>query len=174
MTPLTYTPGRAPDPKLAHFYPGDPIRQIERASIRAFMERHAALLKGRTVDFGCGEMPYRDLVTGPYEPYEKSQRLPGGYFDAVMCNQVLQYVHTPASTLGTIHSLLQPGGTLLLTYRTNWDQVEDSDRWRFTKSGMFELLQRAGFIVSAHELLSQVAIGNFTFPLSHGAVCTRA
>jgi SAM-dependent methyltransferase len=152
----------------------DPIRQVERASIRAFMEKHAACLTGRVLDFGAGQQPYRDLVSGDYIPYEKGGHLTGGYVDAVMCNQVLQYVDRPLDILRHgIYSALKPGGHLLLTYPTNWDEVEPTDLWRWTRAGMEQLLRQAGFAILIHERRAEVVLGNFKFPLGYGAVCTR-
>jgi SAM-dependent methyltransferase len=177
--PLIYSPPRtlsgASWEDVADSYSvSDPIRQVERASIRAFMERHRMYLQGRVLDFGAGKEPYRDLVSGEYVPYEKGQRLPGGAFDAVVCNQVLQYVDDPVHSIRwALHAVLRQAGHLLLTYATNWDEVELEDRWRFTKSGMEELLKGAGFIVREHELRAAVRIGSYNFPLGYGVLCIR-
>lgn len=152
----------------------DPIRQVERASIRAFMEKHQAYLKGRVMDFGAGTQPYKDLVDGEYVPFEKDEPVPGGYFDAVMCNQVLQYVVDPFHALQWgIRAALRVGGVLLLTYPTNWDEVEETDLWRFTAHGMARLLENAGFTLMAFERRAEVVIGNFTFPLGYGVVAIK-
>ena len=161
--------------EVAPFYAaGDPIRQIERASIRAFMVKHRAYLKGRVMDFGAGEQPYRDLVDGEYCPFEKGGRDPGGYFDAVMCNQVVQYLDDPKQLLawGT-RAPLKVGGHLVMTYPTNWAEVETEDLWRFTKAGMERLLREIGFTVVAHELRAAVAVGAFQFPLGYGVIARR-
>lgn len=152
----------------------DPIRQVERASIRAFMEKHRGYLKGRVLDFGAGKQPYKDLVEGEYVPYEKDGALPGGYFDAVICNQVLQYVMDPLHTLQWgIRASLRVGGALVLTYPTNWDEVEKTDLWRFTELGMALLLQNLGFKVVAQERRAEVVFGNFKFPLGYGVVAIK-
>lgn len=160
--------------EIGHFYPGDPIRQIERASIRAWMVKHRDLLTGRVLDFGSGDEPYKDLVAGEYVPHEKDSQGPHGYFDAVICNQVLQYVNDPENVLRwAIAASLKRGGHLLLTYATNWDEVEKEDLWRFTKSGMERLLQKCGFTILAHDLRAKVQFGNFSFPLGYGVLCQR-
>lgn len=178
--PIVYSPPHtlmgAEWEEVAGFYAaGDPIRQIERASIRAFMVKHAHVLGGRVLDFGSGDEPYRDLIRGEYVPYEKDRgSMPGGYFDAVICNQVLQYVTDPMNVLRwALHASLRPGGHLLFTYAANWDEVEKEDLWRFTKAGMERLLREAGFTLLDHELRAKVQIGCFSFPLGYGALCTR-
>jgi SAM-dependent methyltransferase len=177
--PLTFTPPRgihgAAWEQVAPFYPaGDPIRQIERASIRAFMEKHRQYLGGRVLDFGAGTEPYRDLVAGDYVPHEDGRNMPGGFFDAVICNQVLQYLTDPVNILRWgMYASLRAGGHFLLTYAANWDEVEATDYWRFTKAGMERMLREIGFTILAHELRAQVVIGNFKFPLGYGVVCIR-
>ena len=158
----------------------DPIRAMERASIRAFMEQHKEKLKERVLDFGSGEQPYRDLIEGDYFPFEGSeiQLLENiAEVDTIMCNQVLQYVDVPDFTLQVFASHLTPGGHLILTYATNWDEVPNDcyhgshcDRWRFTKKGMEDLLARAGFEVLEHQRRCEVRVGAFTFPIGYGVV----
>lgn len=155
------------------YCPGDRIRQMELASIRAFMEQNRGLLKGRVLDFGAGRQPYRDLVDGEYVPVDKGQGYEGT-FDAIMCNQVLQYVANPKLVLLTFAAALRPGGRLVMTYPTSWDEVEGDDWWRFTKAGMEVYLRVAGFTINVHQRRAEVGIANFTFPLGYGVVCTRA
>src|SRR5579885_1060543 len=159
--------------EVEHFYPGDRIRQIERASIRAFMEKHRELLRGDVLDFGSGAQPYRDLVSGDYTPHEKGDALPTRSYDAIMCNQVLQSVDYPLRALLDMRSLLRPGGKILLTYECCWDFIEEVSKWRFTPSGMSDLLRQAKLSAGEHELRAVVQLKNFRFPLGYGAVCTR-
>jgi SAM-dependent methyltransferase len=182
--PISYTPhlvrniamlAGATWEEVAPFYSSsDPIRQIERASIRAFMEKHRQHLGGRVLDFGAGTEPYRDLVGGDYVAHEAGGNMPGGYFDTVICNQVLQYLTDPLNILTWgMYASLRAGGHFLLTYATNWDEVEETDYWRFTKAGMERMLRATGFTVLAHELRAEVVIGHFKFPLGYGVLCTR-
>ena len=160
------------------------VRDVERRSIRTFMERYRGLLRGRVLDFGAGKPgtcavpePYRDLVDvrngGEYVPYDLGDERPRWPFDVVMCNQVLQYVDSPAAALIDFADWLKPGGTLVLTYATNWDEVEESDLWRITKAGMERLLKHAGFDVVEHERRADVGIGSFRFALGYGVVAKR-
>jgi len=157
------------------FYrPNDPVRRIERASIRTFMLKHRELLSGCVLDFGAGKQPYRDLVKGEYVPYEPPGELDQERFDAAMCNQVMQYVLNPPVALYGIRKALKPGGHLLLTYPTNWAEVEATDLCRFTRAGMERLLDGAGFNVIAHELRAEVVVaGTFRFALGYGAVARK-
>lgn len=168
----------ADDHELESFYsPVDRIRQIERASIRKWMEEHVQYLKGRVLDFGCGKQPYKDLILGEYFPVEK-----GGYisrekpFDAIMCNQVVQYLHHGELQflLELLHEVLRVDGHLLVTFPTNWDVCEpDIDLCRFTQTGMQKLLESIGFKFVSSDLRATVVLGNFQFQLGYGMVVQR-
>lgn len=158
------------------FYPsGDLVRQIERASIRAFMEKHRRhLATGTVLDFGAGEGPYRDLVRMIYVSHEKGEEIRNCPYDAVMVNQVLQYLDDPLGTLVDLYQRLRIGGHLVMTYATNWAEVEGSDRVRFTRAGMNRMLRAARFEVIAHELRAEVKLpGGFRFALGYGVVCQK-
>ena len=45
----------------------------------------------------------------------------------------------------------------MLTYPTNWPEVEPEDLQRFTKAGMERLLTEAGFEIVRHERSAEVA-----------------
>ena len=127
------------------------IRETERQSIRKFVEDNAVLLSDRTLDYGCLDSPYKDLVTGEYVGWDVGQPKPTGLFDAVLCTQVMEYVSRPKLVLQEFFDVLRPGGKLLLTYPTLWEEVEQNDYWRFTKAGMELLLHQAGFNILVHE-----------------------
>jgi SAM-dependent methyltransferase len=155
------------------FRPYDLIRRIERASIRRWMEAHRAYLNGRVLDFGAGTQPYRDLVSGEYFPHEKDEPAPLGSFDAIMCNQVMQFLPDPLHCLRWFSQSLVRGGHLLLTYGTNWDEVEGDDLWRFTKAGMERLLDQAGFEFLEHDRRAEVQYEVFRFPLGYGCLARK-
>lgn len=165
---------------------GATIRQLERASIRAFVEGCTEHLAGRVLDFGCGLQPYRQIVEqagGDYHPFDRA-RFPANVsaddvgdvllltyrYDAVLCTQVAQYWASPAAELRALHGLLRPGGALILTYPTAWDVIEPADLWRFTRAGMDHLLRFAGFKVERHQERAAVELPGFRFPLGHGVI----
>jgi|GEM_PF-2541641 len=158
------------------------VRELERTSIRRFMEQHGRYIYGgRVLDFGAGKpetcrtpQPYRDLVHGDYVPYDEGDPWPAGaLFDAVICTQVMQYLVDPKVWLGRLFGVLKPGGYLVMTYPTNWDEVEVNDFWRFTKAGMEVLLFQAGFDIVRHERRASIDLGGFRFPLGYGVVAQR-
>jgi SAM-dependent methyltransferase len=152
------------------------IREIEVDSLRKFVEAQRRYLRGRVLDFGAGKpgtcrqpQPYRDLIEGEYVPYDLGDQEPAGPFDAILCTQVIQYLDEPLWQLGWFRAALRRGGYLVMTWPTNWDEVEESDRWRFTKSGMQRLFDCAGgWRVLVCERRAEVKVGAFTFPLGYG------
>jgi len=146
------------------------IRKLERGSIRRFMENNRAYLKGRVLDFGCGQKPYADLVSGQYVPYEYGDPAPEPPFDTIMCNQVVQYLSNPPEQIRKFALMLKPKGHLVMTYPTNWDEVEREDLFRFTRAGMDWMVKRAGFRVLLHEKRAEIQLGGFRFPLGYGMV----
>ena len=159
----------------------DMIRRIERASIHEFMiqVRDAGHLGGRTLDFGCGTQPYRSLVRGEYIPYDISNTEhehafgPGRQVDTIICNQVIQYLQDPQLTVNTLVESLRVGGRFVITFPANWDVVEDSDLFRFTKSGVKLLMHIAGLRITSVMLRAQVIAQEsprFSFPLGYGMI----
>lgn len=162
--------------ELVSYYPGpnDPIRQIEKASIRLFMESARGYLHGRVLDFGCGKQPYKDLVTGEYVGIDQGDFFPDGQFDAVMVNQLNQYLTDPAGTYSLIRSSLKDGGYLVTTFTTNWDVVEEVDMMRHTANCMERTLRAAGFEVVLTMLRASIRINSrFSFPLGYGTIARR-
>lgn len=147
----------------------DLIRQIERYGILEFMKSNVHLFVGRVLDFGSGTQPYKHLISGKYTPHEKGDTIKGMY-DTIICNQVFQYLRDPEQIIESFHTHLTFGGYLVMTYATNWDEVEDDDLTRITKSGMTKMLEAARFNIIRHERRSQVSFNNFKFPLGYGVV----
>lgn len=162
-----------------------PLRSAEIDSIRAFVQRAAdhGYLDGHVLDYGAGEQPYRAIVEarrGTYTPFDRmdfpaskapqdlgpGNALAFGY-DAILCTQVVQYLPRPEIQLRDMQrALWRNGGHLVLTYPTNWPEVEAEDLHRWTKAGMERLMQETGFNVVAHERRASIEYqGNF---LAHG------
>jgi hypothetical protein len=140
---------------------GTSIRQLERASIRAFVESAVSEFHGRVLDYGCGLQPYRQIVESAGAEYHGWDRahfpanvsvddvgdvaLLAYRYDTILCTQVAQYWPDPAAELRKIRAVTRKGGALVLTYPTSWDVIEPDDLWRFTRPGMERLLlARAG------------------------------
>ena len=96
-------------------------------------------------------------------------------WDAILCNQIVQYIpneyvgegeEIAAHEMDGVWQLLENfafllrrrHGYLVMTYPTNWPEVEPADLRRFTKAGMDYLLTDAGFEIVKHERRAQVAV----------------
>ncbi len=118
-------------------------------------------LQGSLLDLGCGNSPYRPLLTNVlhYVPYDLTttasrpdvvgvaQNLPfhSCSFDSVLCTQVLEHVPDPWYMLKEVHRVLRPGGKLLLSAPQAWRLHEEPfDFYRYTKYGLHYLVQEAG------------------------------
>lgn len=164
------------------------VREIERASIRSFVEACSGYLGISVLDYGCGQQPYRDIAEedgGEYTPFDRAH-FPGNVsnfdvgswphprsFDSVLCTQVAQYWLDPQTTIREIFGLLVRGGHLVMTYPTTWAEVEEADHWRYTKAGMEFLLRFAGFEIVEHDERAVIDLGGFRLPLGYGVVAMR-
>ena len=157
----------------------DVVRRVERWSIREFMRENVRFLRGRVLDFGAGSQPYRSLVGGEYLPYSpdsdttQTLMMLDGRCDAVICNQVTQYVPDVPAMLARFRMLLKLHGYVVMTFATNWDEVEPEDLHRFTAYGMKAMLANANFELIVSERRAEVTHGMFKFPLGHGMVARR-
>lgn len=161
---------------------GDTIRGIERDSIRAFVSSCSEHLGGHVLDFGAGKQPYRDLVPGDYVAFDRvafpatvatedagaNDHPLRQNWDAILCTQVIQYVRDPDELIyDFFDALTQFAGHLILTGPTNWPEVEPEDLHRFTRAGIRNVLEEAGFEVLRCE--SRLAIDDHSgFELSLG------
>ncbi len=174
------------------------LRDLERASIRAFLAEWPEYLGGRVLDYGCGKQPYRDLVAGDYHAWD-SPKFPGSVidgqvpnavilpspmesrlhpekgekFDAVICTQVIQYVPNPEILIERLRLLLTKDGRLLLTGPTNWPVVEQDDLWRFTVSGVTKLLESADMEVELVHERASVDFQGERWPIGWAAIAKR-
>ena len=157
------------------------LREAEAKSIRDFVQKaaDAGYLSGRVLDYGCGRQPYRDIVEaagGTYFGYDQTcwpanvsgedvgehptnVMIREGRFSAVLMTQVIQYIPMEdlmgGMTQGGYHHFWTPikdwSDILVMTYPTNWPEVEPEDLHRFTQTGMKRLLTEAGFEILEHE-----------------------
>jgi SAM-dependent methyltransferase len=124
--------------------------------------------RGKVVDVGCGGQPYRELFPASVEyvgidiaeastkfGYDTQGTIyfDGGEWpeqtanaDLVLCTEVLEHVASPAKFLERAYGSLRPGGCLVGTvpFAARWHFVP-FDYWRFTPSGLKQLLEAAGF-----------------------------
>jgi SAM-dependent methyltransferase len=162
------------------------VTKLELDTIRSFLEVNKGYLRGRVLDYGCGDQRYADVVRAAgaeHVPFDRAafrdanvsrdvgaDSLLDEEWLTVLSTQVITVVDDPLEWLKGIRRMLARGGHLVMTYNTNWDEV--GDLWRFTKPGMELLLQRAGFKIVLHDRRGSVRLNDFEFPLGYGVVAT--
>lgn len=137
------------------------------------------------VDFGCGSMPYSDLIiprcckylgcdltgSGATVEFEPGGIVPisDGIVDRVVSFQVLEHVHDVSWYLGEVHRMLKDDGSLLLSTHGSWPyHPHPEDYWRWTRAGLIRDLERNGFEVQSIESL--VGPGAWTLMFQFGAL----
>ncbi|MDN5286284.1 MAG: methyltransferase protein [Mucilaginibacter sp.] len=119
------------------------------------------------VDFGCGDMPYREVIepmVGKYlgvdlemNPkaehhidFDSKTTLPESYADIVLSNQVLEHVDTPSGYLQEAFRILKPGGSLLISTHGYWFyHPTPNDYWRWTSAGLRKTIEAEGFKIQS-------------------------
>ena len=143
------------------------IRRLS-AGIRALVPSLQLDPGGRLLDYGCADLPYRDLFP-PTVDYVGAD-LPGnpqasltlnvdgtvpaedGSFDAVLSTQVLEHVQDPQLYLSECYRVLRPGGRLLLsTHGVFMYHPDPMDLWRWTCEGLQLAVETPGFEVVRFE-----------------------
>jgi SAM-dependent methyltransferase len=167
------------------FYPGflglftNPFF-IARRGLMKNIKEVSAEVKGRVLDVGCGNKPYKELfsfseyigvdIDNPghdhsnedVDVFYDGKTLPfsENSFDSVITNQVLEHVFTPEKFLFEINRVLKSDGTLLLTVPFVWDEHEQpNDFARYSSFGLRYVLENSGFqIVSSKKSVADFRV----------------
>nr|MBA2601070.1 class I SAM-dependent methyltransferase [Actinomycetota bacterium] len=136
---------------------------INKRLYRDAIQRFADDLSGLVVDVGCGQAPYRPLLTrarkyagidavsnSRADILADAQRLPvaDNGVDSILCTEVLEHVVDPDAVMIEAVRVLRPGGALLVTAPMSWNlHYEPTDYRRYTCYGLWQLLESHGFQV---------------------------
>lgn len=143
-----------------------PLNSV-RGQIRHFIERHADRLGDDVLEIGSrmtNENAWwivnRDLAKGKWTGIDMQaghgvdqvvdiHNPPAewtGRFSGVLCSEVLEHVARPWLALPRLHSIIQPGGWMVVTTLTSFPiHGFPDDYYRYTPSGLKLLLEDAGF-----------------------------
>lgn len=138
----------------------DPLR-LEHQTILKSIVGAREYFRGRILDVGCGEKPYRELVGADPAGYVGADhdalppktpdvctdvlRLPfrDGSFDTVFSTQVLEHVRDPFTMYSEMTRVLRPGGHLIVTAPQSWPLHEEPyDFFRYTRYAFEEFARR--------------------------------
>lgn len=180
------------------------VLAMEKESIRSWVYGCRQHLTGRVLDYGSGRQPYRNIVEeagGEYVPHDRTS-YPSSVateddplvapfrYDAILCNQVLQYIPLyqglPDAALGEqwvdtplydrlldFHEYLTLGvtpGWLVMTGGTCWREIEAADHSRLTVAGIGALLEQLGFRVERCESRAAIDFPGFSLSLGWGVL----
>lgn len=137
---------------------------IDRHYIESFLERHAADVKGRVLEFGDdaytrrfggnrvtlsdvlhvrGDSPRTTIVAD----LARADHVPSDAFDCIICTQTLQLIFDVSAAIRTLHRILKPGGVLLVTVpgitQISRDEWGATWYWRFTSLSVRRLFEQA-------------------------------
>ncbi|MCS6815758.1 MAG: class I SAM-dependent methyltransferase [Blastocatellia bacterium] len=124
-----------------------------------------AWARGRLLDIGCGNQPYRELFAPMIQEYVGLDRnwqehlpdvigdalrlpFPAETFDTVLMLQVLEHLPDPSGAMSEVWRVLKRGGRVILTAPQYWRVHEEPhDYYRFTRFGLVHLAQQNGLRV---------------------------
>jgi SAM-dependent methyltransferase len=168
---LNSSPKRGPsDPFLQpKLVTGNLDRYFVRSSILREIQAIRSSLKGRILDVGCGQKPYRNLLLSspsqvtdyvgidlPTEKYGGVEpeviwdgiRMPleDSSFDCTIATEVLEHCPDPRIPVAEIHRILRPGGCFFFTVPFLWPLHEvPFDEYRYTPFALKRILSSIGF-----------------------------
>lgn len=140
------------------------------------ISRFAPKLKGKMLDFGCGQKPYYSLFSvdeyigidfeNPGHPHAneaidvfydgKNIPFADHTFDSIFSSEVFEHVFNLPEIIAELHRVLKPGGQLLISCPFAFCEHEQpNDYARYTSFAMKHMLQQKGF-----EIISQEKTGN--------------
>jgi SAM-dependent methyltransferase len=127
-------------------------KKLTRKRLDAFLKEHQT--KKRALDLGSSYSPYAayfpNRTTCDIQPGEgvdvvaDAHNLPfrDGEFDTILCSEVLEHLHTPATAIGEMRRVLKQNGTLILTTRFLVPVHEAPiDHFRYTEYGLRHLFK---------------------------------
>jgi SAM-dependent methyltransferase len=133
----------------------------------------APYLKGRVLNAGCGDRDITDLLKGWHansvDNCDIQSSIPNAFlcdltkipkhddsYDSILCNAVLEHVPDPEKVLSEFHRLLAPDGHLVVSVPFLQPfHPTPFDFRRYTRSGLEQLSERAGFrVVEMHAVHS--------------------
>ncbi len=123
-------------------------------------------VQGKTIDLGCGLMPFKNYLTNRVTTYhtldlwpqsnkvtyvediQDMSTVPTASYDSAICFEVLEHIPDPFQGVREIYRILKPGGTVVISV-PHLSRLHDQpyDFFRFTVYGLRYILEAADFEV---------------------------
>jgi SAM-dependent methyltransferase len=131
------------------------------------------LFVGKVLNAGAGHRDISHLIQGElfnqdiphglhnanihiYSPLHQIPK-PDGFFDAIICNAVLEHVENPEEVVAEFARVCKPGGALYLGVPFLQPEHKDpTDFQRYTADGLAKLAERHGFSVERVEAVHNI------------------
>jgi predicted SAM-dependent methyltransferase len=143
------------------------IFQPERILLRREVIKYAHYITGKVLDVGAGEggrykglFPCKEYITMDIDAGKgvdivgRAEGIPlkDNEIDSIVCTQVLEHLNLPFEAVKEFYRVLKIGGHILLTApQTNELHEEPNDFFRYTKFGLIDMFERAGFKTISYE-----------------------
>lgn len=136
---------------------------LDRYYIEKFLTRESSTIRGRVLEIGGNEYTRRfggDRVETSdvlhvhaghpsvtiVADLQSAPEIQSSSFDCIICTQTLQFIFDTVSVIRTLHRLLEPGGTVLVTAPGIAQLVRDDmtrfgEYWRFTSQSLRRLFE---------------------------------
>ncbi len=135
-----------------------------RRNFWKIFKQNSSFLTGKSLDFGAGNQPYKDLFTNtsscvsldietsgyPTEKktadvYYDGKTIPfeDNTFDSIFASEVFEHIPNLPEILQELHRVLKPGGTLMVSFPFVWPEHEQPyDFRRLTRFGTQDLFEK--------------------------------
>lgn len=149
---------------------------IIRKGIYDFIADKSTLLKGRVLDFGCGEKPYEQIIHcdeyvgvdvkisghseerhGKVDYYYENCKLPFDdmSFDNVISTQVFEHIYEIDDILDEVYRVMQINGYIVISVPLcNPEHEIPFDFFRYTTYGITKKLEEHGFTIIECKMLN--------------------
>lgn len=143
--------------------------------ISAAINANAHLAHGVLLDVGCGVKPYEKIFAPFVEKYYgteysatsgfrgnradvagDAERMPfaDASVDTILCTEVLEHVKNPEKVIEEFARVLKPNGIIITTAPFFYPIHDDFDFFRYTDTGIAEIMKRNGLEIEKVEPLS--------------------
>jgi SAM-dependent methyltransferase len=144
-----------------------------------FLSLSKLFLKGKLIDIGCGEKPYKKLIEGfitehigldyigtscdksGIDIFGTAYEIPvdNESFDSAICTAVLEHLEEPEMAIRECYRVLKNGGYAIYSVPFIWPlHAQPRDFYRYSKYGLKYLFEKTGFQVIEIRPLSGFAV----------------